>query len=603
MKLRSKIQKTLLILSLMTSTSLQAHIYVFDINDTISLLNAIDPEKTHQVVNYQLVAQNLFLKSDDKISLEDHIKKTISDKTEQRLTYGRLPQYARELLEKELITQETFDLIKKLSRQYQQAADVSSSPKNGHLLPSFYRYIDHILATDSNPTIIFQSFGSEIPLALKAVKKRFSGRLKVISEIGKFDDQHQLHFADKIYKTSKDMEETLKPFTVMGWQNKYHSDDANKKMLFFSDNSDAFLKTFFFDDNAHRFAGVSYNGKLLPVEEGLRFAKPYIHQVNTAQALTQDDYFKNLSANQFSALSYNIQLSGLDEPAHLWVDRMIPVLAKLRQADILMLQEVSHSQIIDIQKYLPHYNFVTVNSVTGQSLTVPAKGDQEGMVVGFNKDMFDLTQNSTLWLSDTPHIHDESSKKWGSWDTMFAKLLQRVVLKHRASQAEIVVYNSHFCHEIDPDGIINPRMKSAEMEIDLIKEDIKMGRRVISAGDRNTHSPRDQAVIDLYHQVLDLHDVDETRKGLNTTFIGYEGHPKPNSIKDGKFEYSMNLDKVFYAGQLKLIQANATSGHYNDEGMLDDTGSFEPQDGKRQYASDHAAVMCHFDIMKKDDEI
>ena len=286
-------------------TLAHADVWVFDINDTITLRNDVDPEKTTAVVINQLVAQNTYLKDEPTTSLEAYIKRTISNKTQQRETYKNLTEYVHTLIAQNLASEEIFVSMPILVEQYRTALAEANSTLNRGFFPSFYHMIDFILTVDDKPTIIFQSFGEEIPLALEAIACRYSEKLATESEIGFFDDQDQLNFKGNIYKNPGDMMRLLAPGIVMGWKNNYRA--GGRKLMFFKEHVDktAFLNTHFFDDNAHRFASVYIEsttsrhiklGAMLPIEVGYSTFSDYIYQVDTAKALTDTAYFINLTS-------------------------------------------------------------------------------------------------------------------------------------------------------------------------------------------------------------------------------------------------------------------------------------------------------------------
>lgn len=296
--------------SVLSSAAVHADVWVLDINDTITIRNDVDPEKTRDVVIFQLVAQNTFLKDEPTTSLEAYIKRTIECKSEQRAAYGNLLEYARILLGQGLITEEVLDNILSLSATYQDALEIANLPENQGFFASLFTLVDFVLRVDHAPTIIFQSFGSEIPLALNVIANRYGDKLTVESEIGIFDEHHHFLFKGNTYRmpdieepsgaTVSDIRSLIAPKTVMGWKNNYKA--GGRKSMFFEPLSEEYpsgLTTRFFDDNSDRFASVYINGELLSIEEGYKFAAPYIHKVDTGKALTDPDYFINLVAHQF----------------------------------------------------------------------------------------------------------------------------------------------------------------------------------------------------------------------------------------------------------------------------------------------------------------
>jgi hypothetical protein len=293
----------------------------------------------------------------------------------------------------------------------------------------------------------------------------------------------------------------------------------------------------------------------------------------------------------FSFVSYNIRLSGLDESGHQWKDRMQPVSAILSGHDIAAIQEISHEQFLDLRQLNPQLSAVGINSVTGKNLAEPAVFTVEGMAIFYNTDKFDLLEAQNYWFSDTPN---QPSQHWGRWKTSFPKMVQICLFQDKQTGKKLALFNSHYCHEDPPYGVFNPRLASAKFELLKIKEFRQQGYAIISAGDRNTHLPRDQQVLEMFESENDLVDADDYRIGLNATFIGYQDHPRANIILgDGSMKNSINLDKVYVSAGLDIIQAEVISGLYNEVGELvqDNGNSTLLQDlrNKRLYASDHAA--------------
>ncbi len=282
---------TILLILFLFSSDSKADIWVLDINDTITLRNDVDPEKTVQVVNYQLVAQNLFLNGPERISIEQYIKKSIQDKSMQRHTYGNLPMYARCLHADGLISDEVLAQIPLLSQTYKQALDVANHEENGGFFPSLFKFIDFILEVDHSPSISIQSFGNEIPFALEVIAKRYAQRLNVVKEIGIFDEQHHLDFDGRKHRGQQELVGLLAPGTVLGWKNNYKA--GGGKYLFFSEDNDNPVRSHYFDDNANQFVRAYINGRLLSKEESRSMFERYIYNVDTASALTNADYFIN----------------------------------------------------------------------------------------------------------------------------------------------------------------------------------------------------------------------------------------------------------------------------------------------------------------------
>jgi hypothetical protein len=288
---------------LSVATLLQAHLYIIDINDTVTLRNDVDPEKTETVVLGQLVAQNMKLKSG--VSVELYIKKVITDKTRQRLTYGALEQFFDGLRDKELLSDDEYDRYAALHNEYTTAWSLSKG-NGGCVFASLLKLIAWIEKNDKAPRILFQSFGEEIDFVLDYLDKEFKRRnnLKWVIEQNKgvVDSEGDLQWHHEVY-TQRDYQE-INPFknqeffpffSISAWRTNYQA-WKNKGIgkLIFNGNG----KTFFFDDNADACATIVVDKECYSYKEhkGLlnQLSSIHVFNVDTGKALTDDNYFVEL---------------------------------------------------------------------------------------------------------------------------------------------------------------------------------------------------------------------------------------------------------------------------------------------------------------------
>lgn len=289
------------------SASLQGHLYIIDINDTVTVKNDIDPQKTRGVVVGQLVAQNICLISGQPV--EDHIKESMKNKSEQRATYARLTDYIQKLIDQKLMTIEQLNDAEMLKARYAAALQVCDKQTSA-IFPSLLRLIKYIEAYDPSPRILFQSFGAEIPDLLMFLQERLKGGpWSVDHQIGVFDDQGMffwkgMSFDSDCYEALNPFEdEKLFPrFSIKAWRNNYTA-WKNKKLqigkLIFCDKAGP-DQTFFFDDKAAICATLVVGDKIfsLPIEkdriDGLDLNCLHIVNVDTARALLDKNYFATI---------------------------------------------------------------------------------------------------------------------------------------------------------------------------------------------------------------------------------------------------------------------------------------------------------------------
>ncbi|SNW62214.1 Endonuclease/exonuclease/phosphatase family protein [Orpheovirus IHUMI-LCC2] len=282
-------------------------------------------------------------------------------------------------------------------------------------------------------------------------------------------------------------------------------------------------------------------------------------------------------------VSYNIQLSGLDSENHKWDNRKKYIIQLLKSCHIFCLQEVSHSQYIDISNELIEYDIIAYNTITGHPLSMYSIDTEEGLVIGYRKDKFIIGKDFGLrWYGDIPL---QINRIYYGVQLQFYKCLQYILLKTKDNK-NIYILNSHFTHE-DISNNLNPRLLSAEYELSIIKifneNDIW-----ISSGDRNFHTPRDDNVYNLY---LNKGIVDPRKLcpnyGSTSTFIGYEDHVRMNKILDcGKLEKNYYLDVIYNSNN---IIANSWTSHLceYEDGILIPCSEYVKNKNSRNFGSDH----------------
>jgi len=115
---------------ILIKSTLYADIWVFDINYTITMKNSVDPEKTTEASINKIIAQNVYLKKDPTISLEEYIKKTYPSKKQRRGIYARFYVHLKEFLNQGLISKKTFNNVFRLTQKYKDAVSIGGSVKN-----------------------------------------------------------------------------------------------------------------------------------------------------------------------------------------------------------------------------------------------------------------------------------------------------------------------------------------------------------------------------------------------------------------------------------------------------------------------------------------
>jgi len=294
------------------------------------------------------------------------------------------------------------------------------------------------------------------------------------------------------------------------------------------------------------------------------------------------------SNSNFTFLSYNIQMSSLDVDGHKWsydnitngkVGRYLPVVEMINKADLCALQEVTHHQFVDLKQLLPDYEFIGVNIVTENDLSINCDPLHEGLVICYKPIMFTLNHPNSNYFVPFQ----------GDW--LFKKGFQVATLQHVVNGKQLTVFNSHFPHDDNP----KCRIDAAAMELREINK--YCDNPIICAGDRNFHFPRDQLAYDLYHvnkpTIIDS-KLDANTVYDNPTFIGYQGHVRMNTIVNNTLQHNNYLD-VIYHKNLKCTSWCCHLGEYDDNYQLLPYSHLVVRDcDKRNFASDHSAILTTF---------
>lgn len=263
--------------------------------------------------------------------------------------------------------------------------------------------------------------------------------------------------------------------------------------------------------------------------------------------------FSNAQEN-YSIMSYNIRLGSVDDGENHWNKRKehLVDLINYYQPDFLGTQEGQSPQL----------NFIKENASGYDFIGKPRNNDENGefTAIFYNKDKFEILEQTTFWLSETP---DKISK---GWDANYERIATYVLFKDKKSKKQIWVINTHFDH-IGKDA----RRNSALMILSKVKElKSKKDVPVFITGDFNS-VPTDEPIQILTKELKDTRTISKSKPyGSDYTFTGFK-FPKDENLL---------LDYIFINENPKVeIQKHA---------VIDDFYG----DGK--YPSDHLPVLVNF---------
>ncbi|MCD7899473.1 MAG: endonuclease/exonuclease/phosphatase family protein [Bacteroides sp.] len=227
--------------------------------------------------------------------------------------------------------------------------------------------------------------------------------------------------------------------------------------------------------------------------------------------------------------TFNIRYENSHDGVNSWNNRKPFVYQFVREnkLEIIGLQEVLNSQLRDLKKNLPEYEFIGVGREDG-------KEAGEYAPIAFLKDNFEKLDGNTFWLSENP---DSVGIK--GWDAALARIATWVKLKDKNNGKVFMVVNTHFDH-IGTEA----RKQSALLIIDKIKEIVGDNPAIIT-GDFNITDESDayQTLTNNPFVLKDAHKIASVVTGESITFHDF-GRASENERQ--------KIDFIFVTPQIKV---------------------------------------------------
>lgn len=171
--------------------------------------------------------------------------------------------------------------------------------------------------------------------------------------------------------------------------------------------------------------------------------------------------------------------------------------------DLLGIQEAMKHQLDYLLEKMPEYDYIGVGRDDGKD-----KGEFSAIL--YKKDQFDLYDNNTFWLSETP---DKPSK---SWDAALPRVVTWGEFKDKSSGEKFYFFNTHFDHK----GY-QARVNSAKLINEKISQ-ITDGKATILTGDFNA-IPDEETYGILQNELQDARKISKkTAYGPEGTFSGFD---------------------------------------------------------------------------------
>lgn len=232
-----------------------------------------------------------------------------------------------------------------------------------------------------------------------------------------------------------------------------------------------------------------------------------------------------------TVFSYNIRYANPGDGINTWEHRREWLAESISffEGDIVGAQEVLHSQLKDLLSLLPEYAYVGVARDDGRT-----KGEFSPIL--YRKDRFELLQNETFWLSDTP-------EKVGSvgWDAALPRIVTWAKFRDRNTGKIFCFFNTHFDHKGE-----QARRESAKLIASKVKK-IAGNLPAFITGDFNS-TPDSEAygVMDADEDIFNTSEKAEKSYGPDFTFNGWKINPDP--------EKHHVIDYIFFKGNIKIYK-------------------------------------------------
>ena len=258
--------------------------------------------------------------------------------------------------------------------------------------------------------------------------------------------------------------------------------------------------------------------------------------------------------NDLNVMSYNIRLGSAQDGENSWdlrKEKLVDLL-EYYEADFIGLQEVQKFQLDYILSKLSEYSSIGLPREEGEWA--------EYSCILYRKKSFDVVEEKTLWLSETPE------KMTKGWDAVCYRIVTYGRFKNKNTNKEYWMANTHFDHQ----GL-QARENSAKLIVDLCANLLKIKTiPFILTGDFN--APKEEKTISILKENLfDSYETSSKKPyGPTGTWNAFHFHEK----------ISNRIDYVFYSRKSNL--------KVNKIAIIDDF-----YDSK--YPSDHLPVLVNFE--------
>ncbi|PSP55612.1 endonuclease [Halobacteriales archaeon QS_1_67_19] len=265
--------------------------------------------------------------------------------------------------------------------------------------------------------------------------------------------------------------------------------------------------------------------------------------------------------SELRVMSYNVRYDNPNDGDDVWRNRREQVASTIRFhcPDVVGLQEALQAQTRDLDDRLPEYEWLSAGRPDVENAG-------EYAAIGYQTDRFNLEDEGTFWLSETP---DDAGSV--GWDAMLPRLVRRAELRERDTGVTLHHYNTHFDHDGE-----QARLESAKLLLDRIDERVP-DDPVIVTGDFNCREGSPP-----YEHLTGRDKASAGRSLFDThTYAKHRHHGPTTSMTDfNNLIPDKKIDHVFVTGDVEVIL----------HGVLSDTY------GNGRYPSDHLPVVANVSL-------
>ena len=204
------------------------------------------------------------------------------------------------------------------------------------------------------------------------------------------------------------------------------------------------------------------------------------------------------TSQAFNVMTYNIRLDVASDGVNRWDNRKDLLTDQIinLNADIVGTQEGRPNQIEYLDKHLKGFSRI------GEGRDGGDKG--EYTAIYYREDRFEVTLDSTFWLSETPRMFSKG------WDSAYPRICTYGLFLDKKTKSKFWVANTH----LDNKGV-EARQKGINLVLDEIETIYYEKLPVILMGDFNVEQD-DELIQNLNSKMIDAHNAANIRSHAGT---------------------------------------------------------------------------------------